>query len=217
MNQPDVEAPMSFRLWLVFAITEFLLSMTPGPAVLLVISQGMKFGARPGVRGALGILTGNALYFALSAMGLGTLLVASATLFQIIKWAGAGYLIFIGVRMLLVKGELAGVNHQSAVMPRAGRLFSQGLITQLSNPKAIIFFTALLPQFITPGSNVVWQFTLLGVTSILVEFPVLVAYGWMAERGGKLIPEGRLSALPDRLAGTFLIGTGISLATVRKP
>src|SRR5688572_24138007 len=94
---------MSLRLLAVFTITEFLLCLTPGPAILLVVSQGMRSGFSSSLRGAAGILTGNTIYFVLSAFGLGALLMASSTLFQIIKWAGAGYLVIIGLKMLLSK------------------------------------------------------------------------------------------------------------------
>lgn len=207
---------MSVKLLLVFAVTEFLLSLTPGPAVFLVVSQGMKAGFKPSLRGTLGILTGNTVYFALSALGLGALLLASATLFQAIKWLGAAYLIFVGVKMLISNSESLEADEQAVMSRGSLKLFSQGLITQLSNPKAIVFFTALLPQFITPGERMVEQFLILGVVSIAVELPVLAAYGWVAERGGKLIPE-RFSSLPDRIAGVFLIGAGVGLASMRKP
>jgi homoserine/homoserine lactone efflux protein len=97
---------MSFKLLLVFAMTEFLLSQTPGPAVLLVVSHGMKVGFRPSLRGTLGVLAGNAIYFVLSALGLGALLLASATLFQAIRWLGAAYLVFIGLRNAGFRGAL---------------------------------------------------------------------------------------------------------------
>jgi homoserine/homoserine lactone efflux protein len=208
---------MTFKLWLVFAATEFLLSMTPGPGVLLIISQALKFGGRASIKGTLGIQTANTLYFILSAAGLGALLLASAQLFQIIKWIGVGYLIFLGIKMLLSKGELSERLEQASSRKISRKLFSQGLITQLANPKAIVFFTALLPQFIAPGENVLLQFFILSMTAIVVEFPVLAIYGWVAERGRRLIPKGRFAALPDRIAGMFLIGTGIGLAAIRKP
>jgi Putative threonine efflux protein len=80
----------------------------------------------------------------------------------------------------------------------------------------VLYFTALLPQFISPGSKVVEQFVVLGIISVLVEGPVLIAYGWLAERGGILIPE-RFASLPNRIAGGFLIGAGAGLAFMRKP
>jgi len=208
---------MSLKLLLVFAVTEFFLSLTPGPAVLLVLSQGMKTGFKSSVRGAFGILTGNAIYFALSALGLGALLVASATLFQVIKWMGAAYLIFIGLKLLLAEKSEAEAGQAVRAPKRAARLFSEGLLTQLSNPKAIIFFSALLPQFVTPGGDLFIDFVILGLISIAVEFPVLMFYGWAGEQGNKLILRGRFARLVDRLAGGFLIGAGVSLAVVRKP
>lgn len=209
---------MALEIVLVFAITEFLLSLTPGPAVLLVISQGMRYGFAPSIRGALGILSGNAIYFVLSALGLGAILIASATLFLAIKWLGAAYLIYLGVKMLLTRG---GVEERDtpaiAISRRAMQLFSQGLLTQLANPKALVFFTALLPQFVSASGNVFEQFLCLGVVSIAVEGPVLLAYGWLAERGQRRLPSGRLAALPDRVAGGFLIGAGVGLALIKKP
>lgn len=207
---------MSLKLLVVFAITEFLLSLTPGPAVLLVISQSMRNGFKSSQMGTLGVLTGNAIYFVLSAVGLVALLIASATLFQIIKWVGAAYLIFTGLKMLLAKRHREDANQEMITPKRSVRLFSEGLVTQLSNPKAIVFFSALLPQFISPGGRVVEQFMILGITSIVVEFPVLLIYGWAAERGSRLILKGKLSSLPDRIAGGFLIGAGVSLAATRK-
>jgi homoserine/homoserine lactone efflux protein len=169
---------VSLEVLLVFAITEFLLSLTPGPAVLLVIAQGMRYGFAPSIRGTLGILTGNAIYFALSALGLGAILMASATLFLAVKWLGAVYLIYIGLKMLLAKGGIDEAEAKSRVTSkRAMQLFSQGLITQLSNPKALVFFTALLPQFVSSNGDMFAQCIWLGVVSIVVEGPVLLTYG----------------------------------------
>lgn len=207
---------MSLRLLLVFAVTEFLLCLTPGPAVLLVVSQAVKNGFKSSLKGAAGILTANALYFALSALGLGALLMSSATLFQIIKWVGAAYLVFIGLKMLLTKKHLRGTD-QDVVTPKpAVRLFSEGLVTQLSNPKAIVFFSALLPQFVSQDSSMLAQFTILGIVSLAIELVVLLSYGWAAERGSRMILKGKLALLTDRIAGGFLVCAGLGLATTRK-
>jgi homoserine/homoserine lactone efflux protein len=207
---------MPLRLILIFAVTEFLLCLTPGPAVLLVVSQAVKNGSRASLRGAAGILTGNVFYFVLSALGLGALLISSATLFQIIRWAGAVYLVFVGVRLLATRRP-AAVAYQGApsTIPSM-RLFSQGLLTQLSNPKAIIFFSALLPQFVSMEQSVVGQFIVLGVISIAIEFLVLSSYGWAAERGSRRFLKGQFSLLTDRIAGGFLVCAGLGLAATRR-
>lgn len=207
---------MSLRLLVVFALTELLLSLTPGPAVLLVISQGVRRGFLLSVASALGVLTGNAIYFALSAVGLGALLIASAWLFEVIRWIGVAYLVFVGVQIIRGAGRQPDV--QPEIDRRAGKsqAFAAGLLTQLLNPKAVVFFTALLPQFISPGENVAFQFVVLGITSIAVEFPVLMLYGFCADRGRIFIKKGKYSAWSERIAGGFLIGAGVSLALVRR-
>ena len=206
---------MSTRLLFVFAVTEFLLCLTPGPAVLLVVSQGLRGGFKSSQRGILGVLAGNAIFFLLSALGLGALLMSSAALFQIIKWAGAAYLVFIGLKMLLTKGSKTNSDLSIETKPSM-KLFSEGLVTQLSNPKAIVFFSALLPQFLTPDGGVLEQFAILGIVSLGIELCVLLTYDWAAERGGRFILRGRFSVLTDRIAGGFLIGAGLGLVVSRR-
>jgi homoserine/homoserine lactone efflux protein len=192
-----------------FALTELVLSLTPGPAVLLVISQSVTAGFRASARGALGIISGNAIYFGLSALGVGALLVASEPLFQLIRILGALYLVWIGIRLIM--GDHAPVEAQAKPSARTRSFFVQGLWTQLLNPKALLFFTALLPQFIVPeqGAFAVQLFTL-AVVSVTVELPVLLVYGWVADRGRQRLSP-RLSLLGGRAAGALLVGTGVSL------
>ena len=195
---------------LLFAATELLLSLTPGPAVLLVVSQGIRRGFRSSTRGAAGILTGNAIYFALSAAGLGALLLASKRVFDILQIAGAAYLALLGLKMLIKPSRV-----ETDVPEEVGHTgsFVQGLVTQLSNPKAIIFFTALLPQFVDPTRAVAMQLIVLGVISIAVELPVLLLYGFAADRGRARY--GKHAPLFERLAGGCLIGAGAKVAAMR--
>jgi RhtB (resistance to homoserine/threonine) family protein len=206
---------MSLKLLALFALTELVLSLTPGPAVLLVISQGIRRGLSSSIISALGILTGNAVYFVLSAVGLGVLLKASAPLFEVIRWAGVAYLIFTGVRILWSTFRRAKTDadevepaREAADRPQA---FAYGLLTQLLNPKAIVFFTALLPQFVSTDGNLPVQFGILAVTSIAVEFVVLTLYGYFADKSRSLIAKGKYASWSDRIAGTCLIGVGVSL------
>ena len=195
---------------LLFAATELLLSATPGPAVLLVVSQGIRRGYRSSTRGAAGILTGNAIYFALSAAGLGALLMASKRVFDVLQIAGAAYLVLIGSKMLI---KPARVDPSAIEDSGSAGSFVQGLFTQLANPKAIVFFTALLPQFVDPAKPIAIQFLVLGVISIVVELPVLLLYGYAADRGRARY--GKHAPLFERLAGTCLIAAGAKLAAMR--
>jgi homoserine/homoserine lactone efflux protein len=200
---------------LLFAATELLLSMSPGPAVLLVVSQGMRRGFRTASQGAAGILTGNAIYFALSAAGLGALLLASKRVFNVIQIAGAVYLALVGIKMLVTPGG-SETNEKREEDPSGrtfGRAFAQGLMTQLANPKAIVFFTALLPQFVDAGRAVAPQFLILGTISIAVELPVLLAYGFAADRGRAFY--GNHVALVEQLAGACLIAAAVKLVVLQ--
>jgi threonine/homoserine/homoserine lactone efflux protein len=194
---------------LFFAAMELVLCLTPGPAVLTVVSQAVQKGFRRSMGGAAGILTGNTIYFALSAAGLGALLVASRTVFEVIKYCGAGYLVLLGVKMVFVAPP-----PQTDGAPReTGRPFLEGLVVQLANPKAIVFFTALLPQFIDPHGPVTLQFAVLGLVSILIELPVLAMYALVADRGR--VVYARHSRVIERIAGGCLVAAGAKLAATR--
>ncbi len=196
---------------LLFAATELLLSMTPGPAVLLVVSLGMRRGLASSRRGAAGILTGNAIYFALSAAGLGALLIASKRVFDVLQIAGAVYLILLGLKMVVFPSRPKPLDDSTP--RRLDDSFLQGLVTQLANPKALVFFTALLPQFVDATKPMTVQFLVLGVISILVELPVLLAYGFAADRGRAVY--GKHAPLIERLSGACLVAAGAKLAATR--
>lgn len=196
---------------LLFALTELALSLTPGPAVFLVVSQGMKAGFRSSLRGTLGVMTGELIFFVLSALGLGALLIASQTVFTVVKWLGALYLVYLGLELIVGSFKKKATSDIAKPTP-AIAFYRQGLVMQLANPKAILFFTAILPQFIDPALPTTVQFAVLGLVSMTVEGIVLVAYGWLAEKGGRWLRESPFGQWLDRLAGSFLIGAGIRLA-----
>jgi homoserine/homoserine lactone efflux protein len=199
---------MSGGLYLTFVVTEAILCVTPGPAVLLVISQALHGSMRASVWGMIGILVANALYFALSALGLGAALLAATWLFALVKWGGVVYLAYVGLSMLWGASE-AG---PGADAPRPQGYFRQGLVLQLSNPKAIIFFVALLPQFIAPEANVAAQMALLGATSIAIETIVLLVYGWAASSARRLVRDEHRVLLQQRVAGACLLIVAAGLA-----
>ena len=202
---------MSARTWLPFALTEVALCLSPGPAVLLVVSRALALGTRASIWSNLGILAGNAMYFALTAAGLGVVLLASHELFTIVKWTGAAYLIWLGIAALRGRGR-----HAPAAVPAPGRAFASGFVLQAANPKALVFFAALLPQFIDPTGPIGAQVALLGITSMVIEFLVLLGYGLLAARMGMLSARPRFARLADRVAGALLIAAGVTTAAIRK-
>lgn len=197
---------MTFATWFLFVVMEFPLCLTPGPAVLFVFAHGLRYGGGKSVWANLGILSGNALYFALSATGLGMLVKASHDAFLIVKWVGAAYLVFLGVRMIFSK--TAALDAAAPLPDVSGpRILGRGILLQLANPKALIFFTAFLPQFVSANAPVARQMLILGVTSTVLEFFVLAGYGWFASR-----LSGRFTRYVNRTAGAMLVACGAGLA-----
>jgi len=213
-----------------FMLTEALLSLTPGPAVLLVLGLSVRHGFKIGFGATLGILLVNAFYFALAALGIGAMILASATLFTIIKWVGAAYLAYLGVMMLLplvrrllgysaYDGKVIDVVDASNAVADAKkdfrRAFLRGVVLQASNPKNIAFFVAILPQFISPEGNVGFQLLVFGVVSVMIEIPILLAYGYASSKSAALM-KARVIDWIEGIGGGVLIGLGVALAMVRR-
>ncbi len=207
---------MTWATWWLFLVTEFVLCLTPGPAVCLVLAKALSVGPRRSIASSLGILAANAAYFALSATSLGAILVASSRLFFAIKWIGALYLVYLGLRALFGRAPVVAGAPESLSNDRKWRLFADGFLLQASNPKALVFFTALLPQFVNPAAPVAVQIAILGVTSVVVEFFVLLGYGVLAGQASHYTRQPQYAAWTNRVAGSLLIGAGAGLATLRR-
>jgi len=207
---------MDWHVWALFAVTETVLCLTPGPAVLLVLSEGLGGGATRSLWSSLGILSANAVYFAVSATSLGALLVASYGIFSAIRWVGAAYLVWLGVKTFLGHAPVVAAESAPSDSVPGGRLFANGFVLQASNPKSLIFFTAILPQFVDASRPIVPQMAILGLTSIVVEFFVLLSYGALASQASRLARQPRYAVIADRVAGTLLIGAGLGLASSRR-
>jgi len=184
--------------------------------VLFVLSQGLRQGAARSVWASLGILSANAMYFALSATGLGALLLASYDLFFLIKWAGAGYLVYLGLQCFTSKSSMLKAREERSRSTSNLRIWRDGFLLQGSNPKALLFFAAILPQFIEPNYSIPFQVLVLGVSSIIVEFLILAAYGKLAGRTMVLANDPRFERISNRVAGVLLIGAGLGLARLRQ-
>lgn len=202
---------MTLEAWLLFASTDTVLSLTPGPAVLLVVSLGMARGSRAGLRASLGILAANAIYFALSATGIGTLLLASWQLFFAVKWLGAAYLVWMGLGMLF-----GGRREPRAGALAAGAGFRHGFLVNGSNPKLLVYFMAILPQFIDPSGPLALQVLVLGVTSMSIELAVLAGYAALASRSRRYLRTPRAMGWGERLGGALLIAAAARVAALRR-
>jgi len=184
---------------------------------LLVLSVGLTRGWQPGMQASAGILVANLLYFVLSATSLGALLLASWELFVLIKWLGAAYLIWLGLTTMLAHEDTARPGAEPLTPPRTGMgTLLHGVVTQGANPKALLFFTALLPQFVNPTVPLAPQIALLAMTSVLIEFGVLTGYAVLASRASGFARRPRCVRLINRVGGGLLIGAGAGLATLKR-
>ena len=202
---------MDLNTWVAFAVLETILCITPGPAVLFTVGSTLSRGRIAGFAAMSGIVTGNTLYFILSATSLGAILLASYQVFTLVRWAGAAYLVYIGLRAIF------GKHTELPETPTLGvTSFAGGTMTQLSNPKALIFFTALLPQFIDPHRWLVGQVTILGVTSQVIEALVMTAYILLASGVARSAKKTAIAGIFERVAGVFLIGAALKLALTKR-
>lgn len=205
---------MTIEAWALFCLTEAVLCINPGPSALVVISQSLTRGSAAGVRATVGVLAANAIYFALSASGLVALHALSAEAFSIIKWGGAAYLVWLGVRMIRRSFGPASVSRAAAATTE-GRPFWRGFVAQGANPNLLVYFAAILPQFIDPLRPVAAQVALLACSSFVIEFVVLSGYSGLSGRAGRSAAP-RFRRYLERFGGGLLIGAAAGLARIER-
>ena len=204
---------MTLQTWIAFTVLDTVLCLTPGPAVLFVTSTALTRGSRAGLGGAWGVVACNTFYFLLSALGVATVILASSRLFTALKWAGAAYLVFLGIKMLWSRAAPVEVATPRGESPGYSALM-RGFGVQAANPKALAFFVALLPQFVDARESVWAQVAILALTSVVIEFGVLSFYVWIASRA-RAYAGGRWTAWLKRVSGTLLVAAGARLALAR--
>lgn len=206
---------MSLSTWLLYVAAVFVLTVTPGPSVLMAVSTSVRQGWRRAMVSTLGSTSAIVGLMTLSALGLGTLLATSETLFNALKWAGAAYLAWLGISALRAPDTAIAVGG-GAEAGSTGRLFMQGFWVGASNPKALLFFGALFPQFIDASAPQVPQFLILGLTFVFFELVWLTAYALGAARARHWLEQPHRARQFNRLTGgVFLLAAGL-LATSRR-
>lgn len=202
---------MSTDKLLLFVAMELVYSFTPGPAVLLVSSYGFRKGFGAAIAAMLGAETGNTIYLLVSAAGLGALLATSVFAFEIVKWAGAAYLLILGSWTIWRAGKDAPDEKQHVL----NHPYVQALLTQLGNPKTMLFFGALLPQFLDVHRPLWPQYLIMWAIVALGETLIVGGYAWIASRGGKMV-HPRFTAWRERASGAVMILIGAIFATVKR-
>ncbi|MBW5801252.1 LysE family translocator [Halomonas elongata] len=209
---------MEISEWLLFVVVASVAIMSPGPAVLVAMRNSLNGGARRVMVSSLGNIVGLVCVAGLATLGLGAVLHTAEWLFSLIKVLGAAYLVYLGIRQWRAETPLLSA---ASVTAQRGwsrwRTFLEGYLVAISNPKAILFFSALFPQFIVPESALVPQFALLIATFMMMSFMTLVGYGLLARRLVSQLRSPRWTRYIQRLMGSLFIGLGISLFRARLP
>jgi len=205
---------------LLFIAAGWLLNLTPGPDVLYIVSNALRSGARAGIVAALGIVSGCFVHVFAAAIGVSALLAASATAFTVLKWIGAAYLLWMGVRMLFSNAQPLVIQAQGA-RPDLDlwQVYRRGFLTNVLNPKVALFFLAFVPQFIAPDTaNKALVFLLLGLIFNLNSLPINFGYAWLAAWFARRVDAvQRGMRWLDRAAGALFIGFGVKLAMTDNP
>lgn len=209
---------MTLQTFLLYLATWTAVAIMPGPAVMCTMAQATRQGFRASLAGVAGVQLGNALFFVCVALGLATMLHNASGAFVVLRTAGAIYLCYLGVRMIyptLRKGNVSPKGQDAVVQARHGRVI-QGFLVQVTNPKALLFVSALLPQFINPDGSMVLQLSVLGATTLAVDTVVLGAYGLIADRGTRSLRRSAFYTWLERAFGGALVFFGLRLFTAQK-
>jgi len=204
---------MALETWMAFTAAAAVLLVIPGPTILLVVSYALGQGWRTALPMALGVALGDFTAMTLSMLGVGALLLASATIFTAVKWLGAAYLVYLGIKLFRAGGTLHAEPRTGSTpaLKMAGHAW---LVTAL-NPKSLTFFVAFLPQFLDHGADFLSQMLVLESTFLVLAFANAFGYALAASRARKAVANRRTIRIFNRAGGTLLVGAGIATAAIR--
>jgi homoserine/homoserine lactone efflux protein len=207
---------MLLETWLAFFAACWVISLSPGAGAIASMSSGLRYGFWRGYWNALGLQLGLALQIVIVAAGVGAILTASATAFYAIKWFGVAYLVYLGIKQWrAIPGDIS----DDAVVRPIGNplaLVFRGFLVNISNPKALVFMLAVLPQFIDPHAPLVKQYLILGVTMICVDLIVMAGYTGLASKVLRLLRTPQQQRRMNRTFAGLFIGAAGFLATIRR-
>ncbi|TDJ38062.1 MAG: LysE family translocator [Gammaproteobacteria bacterium] len=204
---------MTVEAWLLFCLIEAVLCLQPGPSALVVMSLATSGGRAKGIEATAGVIVANAAYFIAAATGLIAVHMLSLEMFTLIKWTGAAYLIWLGGRAIWLSFQ--PVRNLATTADSTKRPFWRGLVVQGANPNLLVYFGAILPQFVDPNSAIAPQVAILAVSSFVIEFSILSGYSvLLGELGRRALANYRVHV--DRLGGILLIAAAAGIASLSR-
>lgn len=207
---------MDIQIWLAFVAASTALLLIPGPTVLLVLSYAISQGKRVALATVAGVAFGDLLAMSASLAGLGALVLASSTLFTALKWVGAAYLIYLGVRLFRSASTASLGDVENVAQTSAANVFGHATAVTALNPKSIVFFIAFVPQFIVVGNPLLPQFSILIATFVGLAAINALAYALLADKLRAKIANPSVLTWFSRLGGTALVAMGVATATFKR-
>ena len=206
---------MTIQSWLMYLMLVIVATSTPGPAVLFIMTNSTLYGWRKATFSALGNITGLFCMGILTVTGLGAILNASEIIFNFVKYFGAAYLIYLGIKLFFQKGLdfQSAQSHLIAADVPSIKIYFQAFGVAVSNPKAIVFLTALFPQFLNINEPLIPQFVILISTLMTLSFTFLMLYSLMAHKAKTWLAKSSRVRFVSRTSGAIFMGFGILLAT----
>lgn len=206
---------MSVELWFTFVITATMILVIPGPTNIYVVGQSLAHGRKASIPLSLGVISGDAICITLSFIGLSGIVSLCSAAFIVVKYIGAAYLVYLGVKMIITNSHLSlkqikGVKYNSKV------LFRDVFIVNALNPKGIIFYSAFMPQFITNENNYLLQFAILALTFLGLALLIVVSYSLLSSKASEFCKSSELSKFFNLTGGFSLICAGIYSATIER-
>ena len=204
---------MPIETFILFLFTTAVVVFSPGAAAIAVASQGATNGGKRALAGVCGIAFANVVYFVLSATGIAALIIASNLIFSIIKWVGVAYLLWLGMNAIFSRSGVINVSVGKR-QTHWGKLFSQGFVVEFANPKALLYFAAILPQFVEPELPILPQLVIMGLITLVMDLVSYSAYGFLGDRIARGGLKGWVVNLTNKAAGGALIYVGAKMASV---
>ncbi|MEM8384388.1 homoserine/homoserine lactone efflux protein [Morganella morganii] len=204
---------MTFEWWFAYLMTSVIVSLSPGAGAINSMTTSVNHGYRGAIAAIAGLQTGLMMLIILVGVGLGTLLSQSVLAFEILKWAGAAYLIWLGIRQWRAAGTIE-LNTQAATVSRK-KLYQNGVLVNISNPKSIVFLAALFPQFIMPHQPQLMQYLILGITTVAADIIVMTGYAVLARQIAVFIKSPAQTRAMNKVFGSLFMLVGALLAFTR--
>lgn len=203
---------MLFSVWLTLFVAAWVISISPGPGAVASMAAGLRYGMWPGSALVVGLIVGYTIQFIISVVGVAAILTTSPVLFEVVKWTGVTYLIYLGVKQYRSPVSMIRVDVSNMPSATAGKLFLQGFLVDITNPKAAVFLLAVIPQFVDTSKPLLLQYVIICVTLCAVDLVIMLGYLALAANLVKLLKNPHTTARINKIFGICFIIAATSMA-----